>query len=223
MKSSEPPAVATWLVERAIPGRRNEALAGDLLEQFSQGRGSLWYWRQAAAAVLLGYAREWRVFAWAGALTLLWAFEINRSHYWNLPGARDFFGFGANGHWLLSLLSAAGAILLRSLEIMPLAAVAYSGWGSSTQLKGSWKERGLWPRGWSHVGKPLAAGYAVATVATLALLAGLPARRDPILVANIAALAPVFLAVVVMAFIVPMNDARTWSLTLLQIRPPEER
>ncbi|HUA01938.1 MAG TPA: hypothetical protein VMB02_16495 [Candidatus Aquilonibacter sp.] len=223
MKSSKPPALATWLVEHAIPGKRNEALAGDLFEQFGQGRTSLWYWRQALGAILLGYAREWRVFAWASTFTLLWAFEIDRSHYWNLPGARDFFGFGGSQNWLLSVLSAAGAILLRSLEVMPMAAIAYSGLGATTQLKGNWKEHGLWPRGWSHIGKPLAVGYAVAATLTLLLLAILPARHHPILVANLAALAPVFFAVVVMAFVTPSNDTRTWNLTLFRINSPGNR
>lgn len=54
MKSSQPPALATWLIEHLIPGSRNEALAGDLLEQFGQGRSALWYWRQVLVAILVG-------------------------------------------------------------------------------------------------------------------------------------------------------------------------
>ncbi|HEX4001467.1 MAG TPA: hypothetical protein VHX36_02390 [Candidatus Acidoferrales bacterium] len=220
MKSSKPPALATWLVEHAAPGKRNEALAGDLFEQFAQGRTSLWYWRQALGATLLAYAKEWRVFAWASAVTLLLAVEIAHSHYWTLSGARDLFGFGASRHWFLAFLSAAGSILLRSFGIMLFAANMYSGLGSMTQLRGNWKEHGLWPRGWSHIWKPLAIGYAVAAVGTLLLLAVLPERSHPILAANVAALAPVFLATVVMAFVAPSNDMRAWDLTLLRINRP---
>jgi hypothetical protein len=44
-RSSRPPALAAWLVEHAIPGGKNEALAGDLLEGFGEGRSKAWYWR----------------------------------------------------------------------------------------------------------------------------------------------------------------------------------
>jgi hypothetical protein len=34
MKPSEPPALASWLLEHLALGKKNEALAGDLLEEF---------------------------------------------------------------------------------------------------------------------------------------------------------------------------------------------
>lgn len=37
MRRIEPPATATWLLEHFTPGERNEALAGDLLEEFQNG------------------------------------------------------------------------------------------------------------------------------------------------------------------------------------------
>ena len=48
MTSGQPPAMASWLVERfcADPG-----LAGDLIEEYARRRSVLWYWRQAFAAV----------------------------------------------------------------------------------------------------------------------------------------------------------------------------
>ncbi len=39
MNASKPPALATWMLEHLLWGGRNEALAGDLLEEF-QRRGS---------------------------------------------------------------------------------------------------------------------------------------------------------------------------------------
>src|SRR6187200_3255711 len=44
-----PPRLASQLLERFAPG--NEALHGDLDEEFSSGRSSAWYWRQVMAAI----------------------------------------------------------------------------------------------------------------------------------------------------------------------------
>lgn len=44
---SHPPRLATLLLNWLAPG--NEALRGDLDEEFSNGRGSRWYWRQVAS------------------------------------------------------------------------------------------------------------------------------------------------------------------------------
>lgn len=50
MTRSTPPAFATRLLTLFMdPG--NQALVGDLLEQYSEGRSRWWYWRQVAAAV----------------------------------------------------------------------------------------------------------------------------------------------------------------------------
>jgi hypothetical protein len=38
----------------------DEALAGDLLEDFRHGRSVSWYWRQVFAAIVVGYIREVR-------------------------------------------------------------------------------------------------------------------------------------------------------------------
>jgi hypothetical protein len=44
MRPSQPPIVATWVL--AHFGNRNEALAGDLVEEYRRGRSVAWYWRQ---------------------------------------------------------------------------------------------------------------------------------------------------------------------------------
>jgi len=54
MRQTEPPSAATWILEHLTPGPRNEALAGDLLEELRCGRSVGWYWRQALAAVAIG-------------------------------------------------------------------------------------------------------------------------------------------------------------------------
>ena len=44
-----PPRLASLLLEQFAPG--NEALHGDLDEEFSDGRSSTWYWRQVIATI----------------------------------------------------------------------------------------------------------------------------------------------------------------------------
>lgn len=60
MKPKDPPAIATWMLEHLTLGRKNEALAGDLLEEFSRGRPATWYWRQVLVAIVVGFAGELR-------------------------------------------------------------------------------------------------------------------------------------------------------------------
>ena len=77
MKETNPPFLATWLLCRLPPRDRNEALAGDLLEQFRNGRSTTWYWRQVLAAgastlrtqlrmrwLAIAFAFVWATFGW---------------------------------------------------------------------------------------------------------------------------------------------------------------
>jgi hypothetical protein len=54
MRRSEPPSLATWILDHAVPGR-DEGLAGDLREEFQAGRSDGWYWRQTMSACALGW------------------------------------------------------------------------------------------------------------------------------------------------------------------------
>jgi hypothetical protein len=53
MNEREPPAMATWLIERLGPRQHRESLTGDLIEQYRRGRSESWYWRQVVLAVVL--------------------------------------------------------------------------------------------------------------------------------------------------------------------------
>lgn len=55
MTPRRPPALAQALLEWVDPA--NDALHGDLLEEFAAGRSRLWYWRQVLAAAGVAIAR----------------------------------------------------------------------------------------------------------------------------------------------------------------------
>jgi hypothetical protein len=54
MKPRKQPILATWLLDLFCSGREYESVAGDVIEQYHQGRGRLWYWRQVVGIVLFG-------------------------------------------------------------------------------------------------------------------------------------------------------------------------
>jgi hypothetical protein len=60
MRAAYPPVVATWLLDH-LCAERNEALAGDLVEEYFGGRSAGWYWRQVMAAIAIGGVQRVRV------------------------------------------------------------------------------------------------------------------------------------------------------------------
>ncbi|HUK35951.1 MAG TPA: hypothetical protein VLV86_18670 [Vicinamibacterales bacterium] len=48
MSSDRAPVIATWLVDRFCG---DSAIAGDLIEQYLEGRSTLWYWKQSLIAI----------------------------------------------------------------------------------------------------------------------------------------------------------------------------
>jgi len=70
---SNPPIQAVWLLRNACPGD-NEALTGDLIETFREGRSRGWFWKQTLIAIvvaLLGAAwRHWPQICYALAGTV---------------------------------------------------------------------------------------------------------------------------------------------------------
>jgi hypothetical protein len=60
VKTPNPPALPTKLLESFVPQRTSEALLGDLIEQYEAGRSRAWYWQQAILALVISAGREVR-------------------------------------------------------------------------------------------------------------------------------------------------------------------
>jgi hypothetical protein len=67
-----PPALALWLLEHWGSPYHGESLAGDLIEQYQEGRSRGWYWKQVIAAVLIARWRFIRAMPWATAARVLY-------------------------------------------------------------------------------------------------------------------------------------------------------
>jgi len=73
MHRREPPPFATWTLEHLSSGERDEALAGDLLEDFRAGRSDGWYWLQVLGACLLSWSRSLTARGPALVFALVWS------------------------------------------------------------------------------------------------------------------------------------------------------
>ena len=72
MTDMKPPALATWILKRVA--RRNDALVGDLFEEYGRRRSTIWYWRQVLTAVCVAASKEALLVFGIAALLLLGAF-----------------------------------------------------------------------------------------------------------------------------------------------------
>jgi hypothetical protein len=60
VKPTDPPALATVLLESLIPPRTSAGLIGDLIEEYRNGRSRTWYWQQTIVALMMSAFREGR-------------------------------------------------------------------------------------------------------------------------------------------------------------------
>ena len=77
MQPTQPPKIPTWLLIRLGSSPNNAELLGDLAERFGHGRSPLWYWRQAAAAIVVSFLNE----VWSHKLLTVWAMYIGWGTY----------------------------------------------------------------------------------------------------------------------------------------------
>lgn len=73
MTHTEPPLITRWLLEHLAQADCDEALAGDLHEEFCSGRTSGWYRRQVFSALAIRSARAVRVYYPALLYAALWS------------------------------------------------------------------------------------------------------------------------------------------------------
>lgn len=113
-------AIAAWIFE--LLGL-DDALAGDLLEEHTQGRSGIWYWRQVLIAILIsiyGDIRKHKVVALRAVVTgcainSLWILLLNFLNPWVPP--ITMIRVNPNAHPLLTVLLtqvATGWILART-------------------------------------------------------------------------------------------------------------
>jgi hypothetical protein len=67
MNERSPPSLAFWLLKKGASPYQRDALLGDLIEQYREGRSRAWCWKQVAAAILLARARAIRAAPWGRA------------------------------------------------------------------------------------------------------------------------------------------------------------
>ncbi|HXI38380.1 MAG TPA: hypothetical protein VNH83_00305 [Bryobacteraceae bacterium] len=122
-RESNPPKAAIWLLRHVRPGSHNQALTGDLVEKFRQGRSHRWFWKQVLIAIAVGVLGEvrqhWPQFTYAiagGALpAFLWKSveDAPRILHWS----------AVPWPWSQFLLELSGQALL-ALAALPVLAVA---------------------------------------------------------------------------------------------------
>lgn len=84
MKSPQPSALATWLLEHLTPPAIRDPLIGDLLENYSYHPSSVWYWRQVLGAILVSFATQF-CHRWLVILFVLFAIAVCAALPWPGP------------------------------------------------------------------------------------------------------------------------------------------
>jgi len=85
MSTSQPPRLASWLLQHLASSPQRDSLAGDLIERYHDGHSAAWYWRQVVGAILAGVTRDVRdhkllairAVAIGWLLAVLFSFPVN--------------------------------------------------------------------------------------------------------------------------------------------------
>src|ERR1017187_5132063 len=116
MKRSEPPPIATWMLEHCTAGDFDEALAGDLCESYSSGLSDGWDWGQGFAACAVSWSENLRVRTPLLVFALLWSMPAPAWKVFidGIEGAPilDRFSLPLGGFWIFPAF--AGWLLLNA-------------------------------------------------------------------------------------------------------------
>jgi len=122
---SHPPALAVWLLRRLYPKRNKEAITGDLLERFREGRSDGWFWRQVLVAIMVGGSSQLRLrwteicFAAAGT-ALIWC--VPWRGIFPIAAMTTSMNWGARLEWLVVIE------ITTALMMLPLFTVVLRLW-----------------------------------------------------------------------------------------------
>ncbi len=116
MKSPHPPASATWLLDHA---HVDEALAGDLAEEYCNRRSPSWYWRQTVAAALVTSANTMVRHKWLAARAIFTGWLMWAIFATILRESQD---------WLQSVDPGAAATLTASASVLRYSMWLVIGW-----------------------------------------------------------------------------------------------
>jgi hypothetical protein len=140
MKQANPPRAAMWMLRHLIPGEHNDALAGDLLEEFRAGRSDAWYWRQALGAILISYRQVLSTNQEPLIFAALWSLFAPASNF----VADSVASSPAILQALRQINWPASGILALVLQLLPRLAFVWAGIAAYFALKiGSRKSPGL--------------------------------------------------------------------------------
>jgi len=100
MNSIRPPKLALWILKSFGCSPNNEAVIGDLVEQYHQRQSPTWFWKQSLIAVASGFYEE----AFANKLLMLGAilvgFGVNVASEWLVfHFALGFLPLSGSLHW----------------------------------------------------------------------------------------------------------------------------
>ncbi len=117
MSCMPPPALAYWTLTHLVPGESNDALAGDLHEEFCSGRSAAWYWGQVLSAIAIGCLRELRIRRAALLFAGLWSMLAPAWMLWiaDIERHANFKEYLAQMTWPWSIVCDLGLTLAGSL------------------------------------------------------------------------------------------------------------
>lgn len=92
-RTERPPLIANWILEHLTPGDRNDALTGDLLEEFRGGRTAGWYWRQVLTTIAIRCFSEIRAHSLALVFAAVWSIPVRAWWFFALWYAAHSVGY----------------------------------------------------------------------------------------------------------------------------------
>jgi len=134
MTRRNPPALAIRLLHFCVPFCRREALLGDLLEKFAQGRSSHWVWREVLIVIVLSVCAWFQThlgeiaFAVIGTtLVQLWWRTSWWKIIWQSSTVQSLCGWGVGGPFPLSVIyDLSFHAVIDTVPILALLAVFWS-------------------------------------------------------------------------------------------------